>query len=160
MNKAIIIITFAFLIGCKSTSKVSKDTPAKSNSSYGDTRTKPLQYLDDDTFLLVEFSKDKSYAFNPKNPVKVGGKIDSGVKNERRYLNALIAPNGERVKYHRIGSCCHFKTPNGLFGDGAVLDNYAVYWKGCKDTLNIYINIYDEGDLFIPVGFEAKVSKI
>jgi hypothetical protein len=31
-----------------------------------------------------------------------------------------------------------------------------VYWDGCKDTLDIYINMYDFGELYVPVGLKAR----
>jgi hypothetical protein len=37
-----------------------------------------------------------------------------------------------------------------------MLDHYRVYWDGGLDTLNIFINMYYKGDLFIPVGLTAK----
>lgn len=115
--------------------------------------------LDDQTYLLKNKAADKSYAFTAENPVKVGGvKQNTGPKNERRFLNALLGPNGEKVSYIRSGSCCGFKTPNALIGDMAVLDAYRVCYVDSPDTVTIYINMYDADDLFIPVGFTAKNS--
>ncbi|QHT72044.1 2-dehydro-3-deoxyphosphooctonate aldolase [Rhodocytophaga rosea] len=105
---------------------------------------------------MTESANDKTYGYEKGNPVKVGGsKENSGPKNQRRFLNGLLGPNGEQIKYYRAGSCCGFKTPNGLFDNIGLLDLYKVYWDG-SDTLNIYINLYDKGDLMIPVGLTAK----
>lgn len=132
---------------------------SSSVSGYGDTRTKKVELLDDRTYLLTETTDDKTYGYDPSNPVKVGGAKDNeGPLNERRFLNALQGPNGEEVTFFRAGSCCHFKTPNGLFGDGGLLDKYRVTWAGSADTLNIYINLYDYGDLKIPVGMTARAK--
>jgi hypothetical protein len=76
--------------------------------------------------------------------------------NEHRYLHALLGPSGESINYHREGSCCSFKTPNGLFGNAGLLDHYRVTWEGTRDTVDIFINMYDKGNLKIPVGFTAK----
>ncbi|GGK80502.1 hypothetical protein ACD591_09935 [Rufibacter glacialis] len=115
-----------------------------------------MSFLDEDTYRLTETSSDKTYGYNRANPVNVGGSGEnSGPLNERRFLNALLGPNGERVGYHRAGSCCGFKTPNGFMGEG-MLDKYRMYWEGGKDTLDIYVNMYDKGDLKVPVGFTAK----
>lgn len=121
----------------------------------GDTRTKSVELLDINTYQLTEQTLDPTYGFTKDNPVKVG-KEEGGPSDQRRFLNALLGPNGERVSYYRAGSCCPFKTPNGLFGDQGLLDLYKVSWQGSKDTLDIYINMYDKGDLYIPVGFTAK----
>jgi hypothetical protein len=88
----------------------------------------------------------------------VGGSNESsGPRSERRFLNALLGPNGEEVKYFRAGSCCPFKTPNGILDTG-LLDRYRVSWTGSKDTLDIFINMYDKGDLQIPVGLTARTK--
>lgn len=145
-------LTLIFLsLGCSSSKKISD-----SDVGSGDTRTIPVEYLNNTTFILTESTDDKTYGFDQKNPVKVGGLTTDGVINERRFLNALVGLNGEEVRYQRGGSCCSFKTPNGLIGNGGLLDVYRVYKVGTKDTLNIYINLYDTGDLKIPVGFKAK----
>ena len=111
--------------------------------------------LDDQTFLLTEISTDQTYG-SKTNPVQVGGaKNSEGPKNERRFLNALAGPNGEKISYYRKGSCCEVKSENGFMG-WAMLDNYRVTWEGSKDTVSIYINMYDAGVLKAPVGFTIK----
>lgn len=113
---------------------------------------------DDRTFKLTEISTDPTYGFSEKNPVQVGG-VDKmeGPLNEIRYLNALAGPNGEEVYYYRLGSCCPIKSKNDPFGAGVVmLDNYLLTWEGAKDTVSIFINMYDYGELKAPVGFTIK----
>lgn len=113
---------------------------------------------DDRTFKLTEISTDPTYGFSEKNPVQVGG-VDKmeGPLNEIRYLNALAGPNGEDVYYYRLGSCCPIKSKNDPFGAGVVmLDNYLLTWEGAKDTVSIFINMYDYGELKAPVGFTIK----
>lgn len=150
-----VLLTIVLTSGCSS-SKKSIATPGTSNEAVGDTRTKDVVSLDEETYLLLEPADDKTYAFTQNNAVKVGGQFTSGVRNERRFLNALLGPNGEAISYYRAGSCCAFKTPNGLDGKTGLLDRYRVTWQGSKDTIDIYINMYDKGDLKIPVGFTAR----
>lgn len=122
----------------------------------GDTRTEKVQYYDNNTYLLDKQAADSTYGYTSNNPVCVGGiKDDKALAPTRCYLNALLGPNGEKVKFFRYGSCCSFKTPNGLINDGGLLDHYGVYWEG-SDTVSIYINIYDEGNLFIPLGMKSR----
>jgi hypothetical protein len=152
MNKLIIIAGLTIIIGC-----ASQKTGTTTDSGRGDTRTTEIQFLDDNTYLLTEMTVDKSYGYDKSNPIKVGGSKESiGPRNERRFLNALLGPNGEDVKYIRAGSCCAFKTPNGPIDNMGMLDRYRLTWAGSSDTLNIYINMYDKGDLMIPVGLTAK----
>ena len=132
------------LLSCSSTKQVSTNT---------------VQILrNNNTFLITEVSTDKTYGFSPKNPVEVGGaKNSEGPMNERRYLNALAGPNGEPISYFRAGSCCAIKSDNDPLGFGSVmLDNYRVTWLNSKDTVSIYINMYDSGKLKAPVGFTLK----
>jgi len=112
--------------------------------------------LDNATFLLTKISTDKTYGYSEKNPIEVGGVDKSqGPNNERRFLNALAGPNGEKVSYYRAGSCCAVKSKNGFMGL-ALLDNYQVSYTGSPDTVSIYINMYDYGQLKAPFGFTIK----
>jgi hypothetical protein len=137
MNKLIIFLLV--LISSASIAQKSKEQPT------------PL--LDGHTYFLTKQSTDSTYGFTPRNPIKVG---ETSVANEIRFLNALLGPNGEKVKFFRNGSCCTFRTPNGPINKTGLLNHYIVYWEGGKDTLSIYINIYDKSSLQIPVGFTAK----
>lgn len=114
------------------------------------------QTADSEAFVLKEISTDKTYGLSSANPIEVGGVKDSkGPKNERRYLDALSGPKGEKISYFRAGSCCPVKSKNGFMGF-AMLDNYRVTWENSKDTVSIYINMYDSGKLKAPVGFQIK----
>ena len=103
-------------------------------------------------FRLKGIAEDSTYGYSDKNPVKVGG----GPSNERRFFDALLGPGGEAVTYGRIGSCCAFKTKNGLIGDMGLLDKYEVSYRGLAKPLIIYINMYDADDLKAPLGFTIK----
>jgi hypothetical protein len=113
------------------------------------------KFLDENTFKLDSVSTDETYAFTIQNPVLVGGENNSGVKNEQRFLNALLGPNGEAVTYNRLGSCCVFDSPNGFLG-GGLLDKYEVKIEGHEKPFIIYINMYDKGILRAPKGFTFR----
>jgi hypothetical protein len=114
------------------------------------------QLLNDQTYLLTKISKDATYAFSYPNPVKVGGAMNSsGPINEKRFLNALLGPKGEKVEYFRTGTCCAFKT-NTQIGEYGLLDVYKVWLSGSPDTLIMYLDNYHAEELFIPFGFTAK----
>lgn len=138
----------AMLVSCSSSKDGQK---ALSGSSSG-----KATLLNNQTFLLSAISDDPTYGFSPKNPIQVGGNDkNEGPLNERRYLNALAGPNNERVSYYRAGSCCAVKSANGFMGM-AMLDNYRVTWENSKDTVSIYINMYDYGELKAPKGYTIK----
>lgn len=101
--------------------------------------------------VLARVSTDSTYGLTPQNPVESGG----GPSGERAYLDALAGPNGQKIKYYRIGSCCPVESKNGMMGM-AMLDNYSVSYSGIKKTVSIYINMYDKGELKAPVGFTVR----
>lgn len=142
MKKLKYLGIFVFLVSCASTPNTAVVT----------------NLINIETFEITELSKDPTYGHSAKNPIQVGGvSKNEGPRNERRFLNALAGPNGERVSYFRAGSCCPIKSKNDLMGSGSVfLDNYRVTWEGAKDTVSIYINMYDSGVLKAPVGFTIK----
>lgn len=147
MRNLVLLFLIFFLCACGTTQK----TTQKKQKT-----VTPL--LDQQTFLLTDVSMDETYGYSPKNPVEVGGAADKqGPINERRFLNALAGPNGERVTYYRQGSCCPIESDSDPFGFGQVmLDNYRVTWVGSNDTVSIYINMYDSGVIKAPKGFTIK----
>jgi hypothetical protein len=81
---------------------------------------------DNNTFIITGIATDRTYGLSEKNRVEVGGVSESsGPLNERRFLNALKGPNGEKITYFRAGNCCLVKSNNGMSGS-AMLDNYRV----------------------------------
>ncbi|WP_420572719.1 2-dehydro-3-deoxyphosphooctonate aldolase [Kordia sp.] len=148
----LLILTFITACGSKksATTKTASIKKAK-NKNY------KHKLKDAYTFLITEIATDKTYGYTPENAVEVGGASDrEGPANERRYLNALSGPNGEEVSYFRAGSCCAVPSENAMFGDHVLLDNYRVTWEGSKDTVSIYINMYDSSKLKAPVGFKLR----
>lgn len=103
---------------------------------------------------IQEATTDSTYGYSKENPIKVGGN-SNGPANEKNYLNSLSGPNGEQITYSRSGSCCHFETKNSSFGMG-MLDIYKVTYEGKKDTVTLYINMYDKEKLKSPVGLKFK----
>lgn len=115
------------------------------------------QLRDGQTFVITELSDDKTYGYTENNPINVGGvKTSEGPLNERRFLNALEAPNGNQITYVRLGSCCPFKTPNGMIDNMGMLDKYKVEWVGQAEPVILFINMYDYGELKCPLGLAIK----
>lgn len=109
-------------------------------------------YLNDYILKLSAVAEAESYGYTEKNPVKVGG-MASGASNELAFLNALRGPNGEKVRYERLGSCCSFKTKNALIGKTGLLDRYELRYPGIEQPVILYINAYDYEDPQCPQGF-------
>lgn len=152
----ILLIITAFTVAC-GTKKTSNSVAKSSTSTKANKKNFKQTLFDRYTFVIKEVSSDDTYGYTPENAVEVGGVKDSeGPLNERRYLNALTGPNGEEITYFRAGSCCPVPSKNAFIGGSAMLDNYRVTWKGSKDTVSIYINMYDSSPLKAPKGLSLK----
>ena len=146
----VLLIVAAGMLGCNPSKKASG---SKNNPTFDKSQA---DLMDDRTFKISEISDDGSYGYTKENPIKVGGvKSSEGPLNERRFLNALLGPNGEKISYNRKGSCCGFETPNGLMG-GGLLDMYEVTYSGLEKPIILYINMYDFGILKAPKGFTFR----
>ncbi|WP_299985912.1 hypothetical protein [uncultured Pontibacter sp.] len=153
------LIPIAFLaISCsasKNTGSTSNTASAKGMVDYG-SPVHEQKLLNETTFVIAEVSEDKTYGYDSKNPIMVGGADKSeGPLNERRFLNALAGPDGEVISYHRLGSCCSFQSKNGMMG-GGLLDKYSITYEGLAEPIILYINMYDSAKLKVPVGFTLK----
>jgi hypothetical protein len=98
-------------------------------------------------FLIAETSDDETYGYSAANPVRVGGGRAAGARNQQRYLNALLGPEGQPVTYEHRGSCCPFKTRRGLVDNDGQLDMYTLTWRGQKAPVVLYLNMYARADL-------------
>ena len=110
----------------------------------------------ENTFIVTEYSKDLKYGFNEEYPVNVFY-VNSNDENlnASRYLNALAGPNGEKITYTKIESCCPFPTKRTEIGAG-YLDIYELKWEGQKKPIRLYINIYERGYILVPIGLSIK----
>ncbi len=109
--------------------------------------------------LITEVSKDRDYGCSEK-PIKVGGaEKKEGPASEQRYLNSLYGPNGETIRYERIGSCCPFKAPNGHGGIG-FLDMFKITYKGLKEPIILHLDMYNYEEPEAPYGFSINPKRI
>jgi hypothetical protein len=116
----------------------------------------PIPTLKGDVFVLTDYSQDKKYGFDPDYPVNVFYKNTKDENlNAERYLRALAGPNGEKITYTKLESCCPFPTKRTEIGAG-FLDIYELKWEGQKNPIKLYINIYERGYLLVPVGLSIK----
>lgn len=107
-------------------------------------------------FILTEFARDKRYGYDPDYPINVFFRTtkDESI-NQKRFLDALAGPNGEKIVYNKVETCCPFPTKRSDVGAG-FLDVYQITWDGNKKPLRLYFNIYEKGALLVPMGFTLK----
>ena len=104
------------------------------------------------TFVITQYSKDPKYGYNPDYPINVFYKnTKDETINQQRYLNALTGPNGEKLFFKKIEVCCPFPTKNSELG-GGFIDIYEINWVGQKSPIKLYLNIYEKGELLVPIG--------
>ncbi|MBY0536939.1 MAG: hypothetical protein K2P88_13905 [Chitinophagaceae bacterium] len=156
MTKLIYVMAIGLLfVQCSSSKKSSSSSSSSPSSSSKYPNTNTMAKLDESTFQLTEVSTDESYGYTESNPIRVGGPFSDAVKNEQRFLNALLGPDNQVVKYRRTGSCCPFKTPNGIM-DGGLLDRYEITYEGLEKPIYLFVNMYDYEYLKAPKGFTFK----
>ena len=111
------------------------------------------QLTANNTFVITQFSKDPKYGYNRDFPINVFYRnTKDEVINQKRYFNALTGPKGEKLFYKKTEVCCPFPTKNSEMGCGS-LDVYEVTWVGQKQPVQLYLNIYEKGELLVPMGF-------
>ena len=146
---SILVLLFVLIttVGCISTKSMLKNVDNNA----------PIPSLSkENTFIVTEYSKDLKYGFNEEYPVNVFyiNSKDENL-NASRYLNALAGPNGEKITYTKIESCCPFPTKRTEIGAG-YLDIYELKWEGQNKPIRLYINIYERGYILIPIGLSIK----
>jgi len=143
---AALVLAFACL-SCVSTKSTLKNV---------DDNAPTPQLTAQNTFVLTEVATDKKYGYEKDYPVNVFYKDTKDEDlNAKRFLDALAGPNGEKIFYKKLESCCPFPTKRDPIGAG-FLDVYEITWVGLKRPITLYLNIYEKGRLMVPIGFTAK----
>ncbi|MCA6422375.1 MAG: 2-dehydro-3-deoxyphosphooctonate aldolase [Flavobacterium sp.] len=110
----------------------------------------------ENTFILTEYSKDKKYGYDQDYPINVFYKNTKDENlNSQRFLNALAGPKGEKITFTKLESCCPFPTKRSEMGAG-FLDVYELTWEGQPKPIILYLNIYERGQLLVPIGLSIK----
>lgn len=108
------------------------------------------------TFVITQFSKDKKYGYDKDYPINIFyGDTRNEFINQQRFLNALAGPNGEKITYTKLESCCPFPTKRSEMGAG-LLEVYELRWEGQSNPVTLYLNIYEKGVLMVPFGLTLK----
>lgn len=144
---AILIVLLISASSCISTKSTLKNV---------DDNAPDLILKKDNTFSITQFAKDKKYGYDPDYPINIFFQnTNNEALNETRFLNALAGPNGEKITYSRLETCCPFPTKRSNMGAG-FLNVYELKWDGQKKPVKLYLNIYEKGVLMVPVGLRLK----
>jgi hypothetical protein len=143
--------TFLLLIAIAATSCVSTKSTLKNVDENA-----PVPKLQDNTFAITGVSTDKKYGYDPDYPINVFFQNVKDEKiNQQRFLNALAGPNGEKLVFNKVETCCPFPTKRNAMGVG-LLDVYQITWAGNATPIRLYFNMYEKGMLTVPVGLTLK----
>ncbi|CAD0009644.1 hypothetical protein [Flavobacterium chungangense] len=143
----ILIVLLIAVTSCVSTKSTLKNV---------DDNAPDLVLSKNNTFVIKEFSKDKKYGYNPDYPINIFYRnTKDETLNEIRFLNALAGPNGEKITYTRLETCCPFPTKRSDMGAG-FLNVYELKWEGQKKPITLYLNVYEKGILMVPMGLSLK----
>lgn len=105
----------------------------------------------------ADIAQKDTYGISESNPIKLGSPTGrSPAKVLYAYMDRLQGPKGEKVTYRRVGTCCEFKTPRGLFEGVGILEVWEVTYDGLLSPTKLFINVYDHGDVYPPTGFLLK----
>lgn len=140
---ALLFVLLISLVSCVSTKSTLKNVNENA----------PIpQLTTNNTFVIIQFSKDPKYGYNQDYPINVfyRNSKDEAI-NPQRYLNALTGPKGEKLFFKKTEICCPFPTKNSEMG-GGFLAIYEITWVGQKQPVQLYLNIYEKGELLVPVG--------
>jgi hypothetical protein len=147
INYASILFISLSLCSCISTKSTIKNI---------DDNAPNLTLTKNNTFLITDYSQDSKYGYNPDYPVNVFFRNSKEEDtNAHRFLNALAGPKGEKINFTKLESCCPFPSKRTEMGAG-FLDVYELTWEGQSKPIKLYINIYEKGYLFVPVGLSLK----
>lgn len=147
MRKIIVISLLALFTSCVSTK----------NTIQNIDETAVLPKIIDGQFILSETANESEYGFSEFYPVNLGfSKFEnSNNLNVNRFFNAITGPNGEKVTYKLLETCCPFPSKNNKMGAGT-LDLYEIYLDEKASNKKIYINTFEKGKVMCPKGFSIK----
>jgi hypothetical protein len=147
MRKVIVLSILVFFTSCVSTKNTIQNIDDKA----------VLPKIVGSQFILTETATDSKYGYSEFYPINLGfSKYEnSNNLNVGRFFNAITGPNGEKVTYKLIETCCPFPSKNNKMGAGT-LDLYEIYFDEKATDKKIYINTFEKGNVICPKGFSIK----
>lgn len=140
------IITALLLTSCISTQSTLKNVDNNA--------VRPA--VNDLAYVITEYATDNNYGYDQDYPINIGFIHEKQEDiNIQYYFNGLEGPNGEKISYKKVDTCCPFPTKNSLMGAGTV-GIYEVTFEGSNKKVMLYFNIFEKGKILCPKGFVIK----
>lgn len=107
-------------------------------------------------YVITEYATDSKYGYDEDYPINIGFINEKQEDiNIQYYFNGLEGPNGEKISFKKVDTCCPFPTKNSLMGAGT-FGIYEVTFEGSNKKMTLYFNIYEKGKILCPKGFSIK----
>ena len=107
-------------------------------------------------FIFTEYATESRYGTDSDYPVNIGIVSDKSIEAFIGYFfNGLQGPNGEKIEFNKIETCCPFPTKHSNMGAG-LLNVYEANFEGSNKKYTFYFNIYEKGKIVCPKGFQIK----
>ena len=140
------IITALLLTSCVSTQSTLKNVDNNA--------VRPA--VKDLAYVITEYATDNKYGYDQDYPINIGFIHEKQEDiNIQYYFNGLEGPNGEKISYKKVDTCCPFPSKNSLMGAGTV-GIYEVMLEGSNKKVMLYFNIFEKGKILCPKGFAIK----
>jgi hypothetical protein len=89
------------------------------------------------------------YGLSDSTPVKVGLDAATGPARELQYLNALRGPDGQLLRFRRVGTA---------LSAGTILDIYELSYAGLASPVRVYLDAYHFEEPKAPLGFVCQLE--
>ncbi len=140
------IISALLLTSCVSTQSTLKNVD--------NTAVRPA--VKDKAYVITEYATDNKYGYDQDYPINIGFIHEKQEDiNIEYYFNGLEGPNGEKISYKKVDTCCPFPSKNSLMGAGTI-GIYEVSFEGNPKKITLYFNIFEKGKILCPKGFSIK----
>ncbi len=144
------IITALLLTSCVSTQSTLKNVDNNA--------VRPA--VKDKAYVITEYATDNKYGYDQDYPINIGFIHEKQEDiNIEYYFNGLEGPNGEKISYKKVDTCCPFPSKNSLMGAGTV-GIYEITFDGNAKKEKLYFNIYEKGKILCPKGFKIKKTNL
>jgi hypothetical protein len=112
--------------------------------------------IKDKAFIISEYATNVKYGYDADYPINIGLILDTQEEIFVGYFfKGLEGPNGEKINYKKVDSCCPFPTKNNSMGAGT-LSIYEITFEETNKKLLLYFNSYEKGKVLCPKGFSIK----
>jgi hypothetical protein len=121
------------------------------------------------SFNNLALATDSSYGYSAENPIKLKkGNQEKSIANSYNFLAGLKTSDGQSLtllsraatrdpKYKEPAIKINNRyTGMPLNGKLGLLDKYTFLTSTSKDTIKVYIDIYNKGTLLMPIGLKYE----